>query len=390
MALLMRRMYFDNAATSFPKPPGVAAAVATYLQDEGAPAGRGAYRQALEIERRVGECRQWLAELFHLPRSRQVIFTFNGTDSLNLAILGLCRLGDHVVTSNWEHNSVLRPLRHLQTERGVDVTWLEPDAQGLLTAAQVAAALRDNTRLVALQHANNVIGVIQPIAEIGTAVRQHGAYFLVDAAQSAGHLPLDVSELAIDLLAASGHKGLLGPLGVGVLGLSDRVVDDLAPLRFGGTGTLSEDDRQPHGLPEKFESGNLNVPGIVGLHAALHWRRQQDHATLWQTEQQLLQRLWTGLSTIPGVTLFGADPQTVPRIGVISLQLSTLDPQDAAAVLDDHFGIQVRAGLHCAPGVHRTLGTLATGGTLRLSIGPFVTPDDIDAAIEAIATLSGA
>ncbi|OYW18290.1 MAG: hypothetical protein B7Z55_10900 [Planctomycetales bacterium 12-60-4] len=250
----MRRLYFDNAATSYPKPPGVAEAVPGYLIDNGAPAGRGAYRQAVEVGRLIDRCRQSAARLFGMADSRHVVFTFNGTDSLNLAILGMCRPGDHVISSTWEHNSVLRPLRHLSERRGVTVTLLEPDGNGVISPTQVQKALRAETRLVAIQHANNVVGVIQPIAEIGEVVRHHGSFFLVDAAQSAGHVPIDMPAMCIDLLACSGHKGLMGPLGTGLLAVSPRVIFELDPLRYGGTGTNSEDDRQPAELPEKYES----------------------------------------------------------------------------------------------------------------------------------------
>lgn len=385
----MSRLYVDNAATSYPKPPDVVAAVTRYLSDNGSPAGRGAYRQALEVERELAECRRLLAELFGAPRASAVIFTSNGTDSLNTAILGLCRPGDHVIASTWEHNSVLRPLRMLADTRGVEVTLLEPDAQGLVTPEVIRTALRPQTRLVCLQHANNVVGTVQPIAEVGQVVRAHGAFYLVDAAQSAGHLPLDLSGMSIDLLACPGHKGLLGPLGTGVLVLQDRAAAALSPLHYGGTGTHSEDDQQPQQLPEKFESGNLNVPGLVGLRAALAWRTQQDAAALQTREHDFTHELWNRLSGLPHAQLLGPAPIETPRIGVISLQLAGYAPQDAAAILDEHFGIQCRAGLHCAPGVHRSLGTLTAGGTLRLSWGPFLPDDAIDTLVAAFSQLQG-
>ena len=385
----MSRLYVDNAATSYPKPPDVVEAVTRYLRDNGSPAGRGAYRQALEVERELAECRRLLAELFGVPRASSVIFTSNGTDSLNTAILGLCRPGDHVIASTWEHNSVLRPLRMLSDVRGVEVTLLEPEAQGVVSPAAVRAALRPNTRLVCLQHANNVIGTVQPIADVGQVVREHGAFFLVDAAQSAGHLPIDLNAMSIDMLACPGHKGLLGPLGTGVLVLQDRAAEALSPLHYGGTGTHSEDDLQPQQLPEKFESGNLNVPGLVGLRAGLQWRTQQDAEALRTREHDFTHELWTRLSSLPHVTLLGPAPTETPRIGVISLQLADYAPQDAAAILDEHFGIQCRSGLHCAPGVHRSLGTLAAGGTLRLSWGPFLPVDAVDTLVAAFTQLQG-
>jgi selenocysteine lyase/cysteine desulfurase len=236
---------------------------------------------------------------------------------------------------------------------------------------------------------SNVIGVIQPLAEIAAAIRSHGALFLVDAAQSAGHLPIDLSELGVDLFACSGHKGLCGPLGTGLLYVGPRAEDELEPLRWGGTGTHSEDDVQPRELPDRFESGNLNVPGLVGLDAALAELQTRGIEHIRDHEIRLTHRLWDGLSVLPGVKLFGASPNDVPRTGVVSLQINDMAPQEAAAVLDEHFDVQCRAGLHCAPGVHRSLGTLAAGGTVRLSLGLFNSEDDIDRAIDAVNALSG-
>jgi cysteine desulfurase / selenocysteine lyase len=382
-------MDFDQAATSFPKPPGVVEGVAAYLQDVGAPAGRGGYRAAVEVARVVNRCRSRLATLFAAPSPNHVVFTQNGTDSLNLAILGLCRPGMHVISTTWEHNSVLRPLRFLMDQQGVEVTWIEPGSAGLVDPAAIEQALRPETQLVVLQHANNVVGVIQPLAAVAEIVRRHGAYLLVDAAQTAGHLPLSMSETPIDLLATSGHKGLLGPLGMGILALSARVVADLNPVRFGGTGSHSEDDRHPETLPDKYEAGNLNVPGIIGLDAALQWGEQHSKAERRAQEEACTQALWQGLASLSGVTLYGADPRLVDRVGVISLNIAGYAPHEAAAILDEHFGIATRAGLHCAPGVHRSLGTLSNGGTLRLSLGPMTTLHEIDQLLLAIRTLCG-
>jgi selenocysteine lyase/cysteine desulfurase len=272
----------------------------------------------------------------------------------------------------------------LQDHRAVSVTLLEPGPNGLIDPAEVRAAFRPETRLVAMQQASNVIGVIQPIADIAEVVRAHGTFFLVDAAQSAGHLPIDLAAMPVDLLACPGHKGLLGPLGTGLLLLGDRVATELQPLRFGGTGTVSEDDHQPATLPEKYESGNHNVPGLVGFDAALTWLLDHGVEAIRSHEVAVTKQLWDGLADLSGVTLFGPNSQDVPRTGVVSLQLAGFSPQDAAAVLDDHYGIATRAGLHCAPGVHQSLGTLSTGGTLRFSPGPFTTDEDVAAVIAAL------
>jgi cysteine desulfurase/selenocysteine lyase len=383
------RIYLDNAATSFPKPPAVVEAMRQYLSEIGAPAGRGAYRAALDVGRTIGHCRQSAAQLFGVSDPARIVFTFNGTDGLNTAILGTCRPGNHVVTSTWEHNSVLRPLRALQEQRNVAVTRVEPDQRGILDPVAIESALQPHTRLVAVQHVSNVTGVIQPLEDLAAVVRKHGAFLLVDAAQSAGHFPIDLAALGVDLWACSGHKGLLGPLGTGLLYVGPRAEAELQPLRWGGTGTHSEDDIQPGELPDRYESGNLNVPGIVGLDAALTELQQRGLQALRDHEVQLTQRLWDALSSLSGVKLFGPSPHDVPRTGIVSLQLASLAPQEAAAVLDEHFGIECRSGLHCAPGVHRALGTLETGGTLRFSVGVFNTEEHIDQTVDAMKALVG-
>lgn len=379
----MRRIYLDNAATSWPKPPEVWDAVDRYQRQCGAPAGRSAYAEAGEAEQVVRDARRGVAQLLSVREPHRVLFTFNGTDALNLALFGYLRPGDHVVTSVAEHNSVLRPLRALQQQRGIEVTYVPCGSDGILDPDDVRAALRHNTRLVALVHASNVTGAVQPLSDIGPIVREAGCRLLVDAAQSAGHIPIDVEQLHVDLLAAPGHKGLLGPLGTGILYVAPELERELLPLRQGGTGTRSEDDVQPDSLPDKYEAGNHNLPGLAGLAAAAAWIRQRGVESLAQHERALVVRLLDGLAQIDGVRLFG--PRDVQaRVGVVSFTLDGYDPQEAAALLDAQFRIQTRAGLHCAPRMHRHLGTLAGGGTVRISTGPFVAPEDIDAAVQAV------
>lgn len=384
----MPRIYLDNAATSWPKPPEVPAAVDAYLRDCGVAVGRGATQRGAALQQLVDRCRLRVARLLGAAHSRQVIFTFNGTDALNLALHGLLRRGDHVVTSDVEHNSILRPLRTLQQRIGIDVTYVAPDVEGVLSPERCVAALRPTTRLVAVSHASNVTGAIQPIAEIVEIARQRGVRTLVDAAQTAGHLPIDARGLQIDLLACSGHKGLLGPLGTGLLVIGEGVEAELDSLRQGGTGTRSENDSQPETLPDKYESGNHNAPGLVGLEAALAWVEDRGIAALRADEQQLTGQLLDGLAGISGVTLYGPRAADV-RTGVVSLSVAGYDPQEVAAILDAHYTIECRAGLHCAPRLHQALGTFAGGGTVRLSPGPFTTAAEIDAAIAAIRELAG-
>jgi cysteine desulfurase family protein len=381
------RIYLDNAATSWPKPPEVSAAVLQYLQDCGMSVGRGATQRGAELQQTVDRCRLWATRLLNAGSPRQIVFACNGTDALNLALHGLLKRGDHVVTTDIEHNSVLRPLMTLHQRLGVEVSYVPPRLSGVVAPHDVLAACQRQTRLVAVSHVSNVTGAIQPVQEIIAAVQGRGIRTLIDAAQSAGHLPIDVQSLEVDLLACSGHKGLLGPLGTGLLYIRDGVEEEIDSVRQGGTGTRSEEEMQPLSLPDKYESGNHNAPGLVGLDAALAWIHTHGVAAIREHEQQLTRQLLEGLSGVPGVTIHGP-PSAEQRTGVVSLSIDDLDPQDAAAVLDTHFGIECRAGLHCAPRMHRALGTFDRSGTVRLSSGPFTTSDEIAMAIEAIRSLA--
>jgi cysteine desulfurase family protein len=384
----VKRIYLDNAATSWPKPEAVYQAVERYLRENGAPAGRSGYSHAIEAERHIAAARAGVARLIGAGDARQIVFTQNGTDSLNLAIHGLLRPGDHAICTDADHNSVLRPLRDLEMHGGIEVTRVRCDARGLIDADDICRAMKPNSRLVAMTHASNVTGTIQPVAEIGNVCRQRGTRFLLDAAQTLGHLPISVIDFNTDLFAAPGHKGLLGPLGTGVLYVRPEIVDELQSTRQGGTGTSSDDERQPATMPDKYESGNHNVPGLVGVAAALAWLDNRGIANICAHEQQLAGRLRNGLSQIAGVRLFG--PSDIGAgAAVVSITVEGYDPQEVAAVLDSNFGIQVRAGLHCAPRMHRSLGTIESGGTIRFSIGAFNTPEEIDAAIAAIVEIAG-
>lgn len=381
------RFYFDNAATSFPKSPAVLAAVDAYQRECGAAAGRGGYRSAIEAGKIIEGCRSEAARLLKCPAHR-LVFTFNGTDGLNQAILGVCRPGDHVITTTWEHNSVLRPLRFLEDSCQVQVTRLVPNPSGHVTPDAVKAALTPQTRLVIVQHASNVLGVVQPITEIAEVVRAHGALFAVDAAQTAGHRPIALGDSEIDLWITSGHKGLGGPLGTGLLYIGPRAEEHLEPRRWGGTGTHSEDDRQPTDLPNRYESGNLNVPGLAGLRAALTELSDDVLSQRQQHEQALLDELWQSLARCPTIQLYGSLPAEAERIGVISFNIDGFAPHELASILDEHYGIEGRAGLHCAPGVHRWLDTVTTGGTYRVSLGPTTTADDITHLTQALTEIA--
>lgn len=386
----MQRIYLDNAATSWPKPETVWQAVDDYQRRLGAPAGRGAYHEAAEVERLVNQCRQRLAALIGAGEPQRIVFTLNGTDSLNQALHGLLRPGDHVVTSVCEHNSVLRPLRHWQDHGDVRVTYVGCSREGYIDPDDVRRALQPRTRLIALIHASNVTGAVQPVAEVGRLARQAGVLYLVDAAQSLGHTPIDVQQTGCDLLAAPGHKGLMGPLGTGILYVGPNAEQQLLPTRQGGTGTLSDEDLQPSSLPDKYESGNLNVPGILGLGAGLAEVERRGIDAIGLHERALAGRLVEGLKGIGQITVYGpagGDKRqgtgNQSSVGVVSFNVEGFEPQELAALLDSTRSIQVRAGLHCAPRMHQALGT-SPRGTVRISFGFFNTVADVDSVLEVL------
>ena len=386
---LMTRIYLDNAATSWPKPSVVYEAVDRYQRELGAPAGRGSYREATEVERLVLESRRRVGQCIGATEPRRILFTYSGTDSLNLALHGLLRPGDHVVTSMAEHNSTLRPLRWLEAKQGVQVTRVRCGRDGVVDPDDYRRAIRPNTRLISLVHASNVTGAIQPVCEVGRLATQHGLRFLVDAAQSLGHLAIDFAETQADLLAAPGHKGLLGPLGTGVLAVAAGIESELEPIRQGGTGTDSESDTQPLSLPDLYEAGNHNMPGIAGLNAALGFLLDRGLQAIRHHELELTERLISGLRDIRGTQVYGPLNPT-ERLGVVSFTVAGYDPQEVAALLDSSYSIQVRAGFHCAPLMHQALGTADRGGTIRVSIGPFNTTAEVDATVVAVAEIAAA
>ncbi len=381
------RIYLDNAATSFPKPESVYAAVDDYQRRIGAAIGRGTSRESIEVQRIADKCRQSASLTLGAEGPDRIIFTFNGTDGLNLALFGLCRPGDHVITTEFEHNSVLRPLRWLKDHRGVDVTLIRPGPDGQIDPSDVRKQIRTTTRLIAVQHASNVTGVVQPVEAICELARQTGILTLVDAAQTAGHWPINLSGLPADLLVCPGHKGLLGPLGTGLVYVRPGLEHVLECYRLGGTGTQSEDDRQPDQMPDRYEAGNHNAPGLAGLGEGLAFVRGRTIDAIRQIEAELIERLVSGLRASPGVTVYGHQPK-VPHVGVVAFNVDGFAPQEVASILDETFGIQSRAGLHCAPGVHRFLETFDRGGTVRFSVGVFSTADEIDQAIAGVRELA--
>ena len=372
-------IYLDNAATSWPKPEIVYQTMDDFLRTRGGNPGRGSHSLAVAARQVVEETRMLVAKLINAEIDR-VIFTLNCTDALNLGLKGLLEPGDHVITSSIEHNSVVRPLRKLE-QKGVRITRLPPSAKtGVVPAQDIEEAIERDTKLVVVTHASNVTGVIQPIEEYGEITRRHNIIFMVDAAQTAGRYPLDVQANNIDLLAFSGHKGLFGPPGTGVLYIGERVALD--SLREGGTGSHSELEEQPLDLPYRYESGTANSVGISGLGAGLKYIFSEDLERIRAHEQFLTDSLAEGLTGIPGVTLYMAKDSS-KQAAIISFNIEGYESGEVGTILDQAFDIKVRAGLHCAPAAHKTLGTYPLG-TIRLSLGYFNTAEEIDVTLEAL------
>ena len=375
-------MYFDNAATTFPKPECVYEAQDAFFRRLGANPGRSGHRMAAEAAAEIARTRMRLARLLHAPDPNRVVWAANCTEALNLALRGLLRPGDTVVTTALEHNAVARPLRALE-RRGITLNRVSCPG-GRFDLHSFIEAIGPDTGLVAMIHVSNVTGEVLPVAEVGAVCRSRGVPFLVDAAQSVGHIPMDVREIGCDLLAVSGHKGLLGPPGTGALYVAPGV--DLEPLKAGGTGSASEDDEQPTIFPDRFESGTQNSVGIAGLGAAVQWILDTGVETLHARETRLLEQLWEGLVRTAGVTLYGPSPGA-SRAAIISFNVDGWEPEDAAGVLDEQFDIQCRSGLHCAPWAHRSVGTYP-GGTIRVSPGYFNTEKEVDAVVRAVSEVA--
>jgi len=380
---MSHRIYLDNASTSHPKPETVYQA-ADHTLRQGANPGRGGHRAVLSLDRLVFETRELVAALFGVRDSSRIVFTANATLAINTALFGVLKSGDRVVTSSMEHNAVTRPLRELQ-DRGVDLVKVQADCRGQLDIDEVRrACLEKKTRLLLLNHCSNVTGTVQPIETLGAWCREQGILFMVDGSQSAGSIPLNLETLCIDLFAAPGHKGLLGPQGTGFLYIHEALT--LTPLLFGGTGGHSHSDRPPDQLPERLESGTMNTPGLAGLKAALEYIEETGLEQICAREQQLVAQLVTGLDAIEGVIVYG--PTTAQVHGAaISFNISGRDPAEIGFLLDRDFDISVRAGLQCAPDAHRTIGTYPAG-TVRVSPSYLTAEADIEAFLQAVSALS--
>lgn len=374
-----RLIYFDNAATSFPKPEEVYKRVDHILRNVGGNPGRSGHRMALDANRVILDARDSIARLFNIEDSSRVVFTSGTTEGLNIGIKGFLRPGDHVITSSMEHNAVIRPLKALE-KIGIECTKVKCSAEGILEPDDIKRAIRPATRLIVVIHASNVTGTITPIGEIGAVARERGIKLLVDAAQTAGMLPIDVEKDNIDMLACPGHKGLLGLQGTGFLYISPDL--RLEPIKEGGTGGNSEMDTMPDTLPERFEAGTLNTPGIGGLGEGVEFILREGIENIRVHDIALTDRLIRGLLDIDQVTVYGPK-DAEKQMAVVSFNIRGKDPSDVGFVLDSSFGIMARVGLHCAPDAHRTIGTFPQG-TVRLSPGYFNTIEEVDIVLNAI------
>ena len=382
----MERIYLDNASTSFPKAEGVAEAVYHYIKDCGCNINRGGYDEAYQAEEIVLRTRQQLTELFHGPDCRNVVFTRNITESLNVLLKGFLKAGDHVLVSAMEHNAVMRPLTQL-TEQGVSFDRIPCGADGTLEVSAMNGLLRENTCAVVMLHASNVCGTLIPVETVGAFCHAHGLRFILDTAQTAGVFPIDMEAMHIDALAFTGHKGLLGPQGIGGFILQPDMVPLVQPLIAGGTGSISHEEQMPSFMPDRFEAGTMNLPGIMGLHAALRWLEQETIDAVRSHELELTERFLSGALDIPHLRVIGRQ-DIAERAGVVSVVPENADPALVADALGREYGIMVRVGLHCAPNAHKTLGTFPTG-TIRFSFGRWNTPQQVDTALSALRELCG-
>ncbi len=376
-------IYLDNAATSFPKPASMIQEMEQCLRFYCGNPGRSGHGLSLRTGEKVFETRNAIGRLFNMKDPSRILFTANTTEGLNMGLKGVLSPGDHVVTTTMEHNSVLRPLKALETQ-GVQSTMVECDERGILDTKKFETAIRPNTRLIVCTHASNVTGTLMPIEEIGSMAEKRGILFMVDGAQGAGSLPIDIEKMKIHLLAVPGHKGLLGPQGTGFLYVREGT--SLHHSKEGGTGTQSKSLKQPLEFPDGYEAGTLNAPGIIGLGVSVRWIEKRGIETIGQHEHELLTHMYGDLRNMKGVTIYGPENLNL-RCSILTFNIEAMDCEEAAGRLWDEFRIAVRGGFHCAGTAHRTIGTW-NKGAVRLSPGPFNTRKEIRIAMDAIYKLS--
>jgi len=379
-------VYLDNAATSFPKPPAVTQAMLRYMTEVGASINRGVYASAQDAGMTALLLRESLCRLFHHSEPTHCILTSGSTMGLNMALRGWLRPGDHCLVSSMEHNAVMRPLHDL-AEQGVAFDRIPCGQDGRLDPSDILPLIRPNTRLTVIAHASNVGGGVQDIPAAAKICRERGIPLLLDAAQTAGHWAIDFEGWGLSALSVPGHKGLMGPSGIGALLLSPEFARKLTPIVTGGTGSASDSERQPAYMPDRFESGTPNLPGIYGLRAAVEFILETGMETLRQREEELTRQFLAGLRDVPGIRLAG--PWALEnRVGVVSVDFLEQDNAEAAFRLEQDYGILTRCGLHCAPSAHKTLGTFPQG-TVRFSHGWYTTPEEIAAAVAAVREIVG-
>lgn len=376
-------IYLDNGATSFPKPKEVANAVYDFMVNNGTSSGRGSYKKAMQSDYIVYECRKLIGKLFNFDNPKKVVLTSNVTDSLNIAIRGILKENDHVITSSLEHNAVWRCLKTLERDINIKIDTVECSKDGITNPEDVKKYIKDNTALIVFTQASNVLGTVQPIREIGKIARENNIPFLVDAAQSAGAMKIDVKEDNIDILAFTGHKSLLGPMGTGGLVINTDI--DIKPLKAGGTGGDSAYEYQPDYYPNHLETGTSNVSGIAGLREAIKFLNKEGIENIHNKEKELTKYALQKLETVKDIEIYG--PKDCEKmLSVISFNIKGKRPEDVGSILDQKYDIMLRAGLHCAPTAHSIIGTKERG-TLRIGIGYFNEKEHIDKLVDALNTL---
>ena len=381
----MKKIYLDQASTTYPKPECVAKAVYEYMTGNGSNINRGCYENAYDTEEVVLETRELLCELFDGPDCKNVVFTKNVTESLNVVLKGFLKPGDHVLVSSMEHNAVMRPIRQLE-KNGVEFDRVPCSEQGELKLQSMEALLRQNTKAVVMMHASNVCGTILPLKEVGAFCKTHGLKFIADCAQTAGTMPISMKEMNIDILCFTGHKGLYGPQGIGGFILQEEMISAMTPLLSGGTGSISHTEEIPEFMPDRFEPGTMNLPGIFGLNSALSWIDKVGIENIYNKERTLTRLFLEEIGKLDPkgekIKLVGKKTEE-GRTAVVSIQTPGRDVSEVAYLLDKNYGIMTRVGLHCAPSAHQTLGTYPTG-TVRFSFGYFNTEEEVLFAVKAL------
>lgn len=380
----MTVLYFDHAASSWPKPPAVAEAMMKCITEYAANPGRGSHQLGVKASRVLFEGRKQLAQLFHIANANDISYALNTTAALNLAIKGYLKPGEHVICTAVEHNSVRRPLEYMKAVHQVEITYAPSDVQGNVDLSQLEALIQPNTTLMVCSHSSNLLGTILPLEAIGQMMKKHGVKLLVDAAQTAGVLDIDVQAMGIDMLAFPGHKGLLGPQGTGGLYISPQL--DVEPQLHGGTGSQSEATEQPKVRPDRYEAGTQNTVGLAGLVEGVKFIRNETVEQIHNKEWAQIQTLMEGLLAIPGVALYGPDLGQ-NKTGIVAFNVGQAEASEVAFILDQSFQIAVRAGYHCTPLAHETAGTLGSGA-VRASIGYFTSDHEIEQFIHAIKEIS--